>query len=474
MSTKRAAIYCRISSDRRGDGAGVERQRGDLVSLCEARGWESAPHLIYEENDRSAFGAKERPAWRRMLNDADRGLFDILVAWHDDRLWRDVTEQQLVFGLLGDCGVKTIATPGRDYDTASGDDLVMSGVGALFAQKESMDKRRRLVRKMDELAHQGKWSGGFRGFGYSDDHMEINEVEANLLRDAARRIVAGETADSITQEWNVAGIVTVTGKPWRGKSLRRILASPTIAGLRIHRGEIVGDALWPAILDRAKWEAVRDAVESRPEARVGSPRHKYLLSSGLLHCSLCDCPMRARPRSDKVRSYVCVKETLDGVTIKGCGGIRVVSEPLEAAVVEAVFGAFEDGALDRLRAAEVDHDAERGDALAQLQAAEAKLLQVEERYLLGDVSRQAYLGVRDRLTAERDALRSRLARSQSQAFSDDLPRGGADELRTWWNNANIDRKRAFMRLFFEYVTVKRAAHRGARFSKDRIDIRWLI
>lgn len=443
------------------------------MKLCEARGWESAPHLIYEDNDRSAFGAKGRPAWRRMLDDADSGLFDVLVAWHDDRLWRDVTEQQLVFGLLGDCGVKTIATPGRDYDTASGDDLVMSGVGALFAQKESMDKRRRLVRKMDELAHQGKWSGGFRGFGYSDDHMKINEFEANLLRDAARRIVAGEAADSITQAWNAAGIVTVTGKPWRGKSLRRILASPTIAGLRVHHGEVVGDALWPAILDRATWEAVRDAVESRPEARVGSPPRTYLLSGGLLHCALCDCPMRARPRSDKVRSYCCVRETLDGVTIKGCGGIRVVAEPLEEAVVESVLAAIEDGALDKIRAAEVDHDATRRRALANLQAAEKKLLEVEERYLLGDVSRQAYLGVRDSLAAERDALRSRLAQSQSEAFKEDLP-SGVYELRQWWDAANIDRKRTFLRLFFEYVAVKPALHRGARFSKDRIEIKWLV
>lgn len=474
MVTKRAAIYCRISSDRRGDGAGVERQRGDLIKLCEVRGWESAPHLVYEDNDRSAFGAKERPAWRRMLDDADRGLFDVLVAWHDDRLWRDVTEQQLVFGLLGDCGVRTIATPGRDYDTSSGDDLVMSGVGALFAQKESMDKRRRLSRKMEQLARDGMWNGGNRGFGYSPDHMSLNEKEAELLRNAAQRIIAGESGQSIAREWNRAGHTTVTGKPWLGQALRNILVAPTITGLRVHRGEVIGDAKWPGILDRATWEAVRDAISSRPEANVGSPPRTYLLSGGLLRCGLCGGKLRSRPRNDGVRSYVCATEKLDGVTTSsGCGGIRVVAEPLEKLVVESVFAAFEDGTLDKLRAAEVDHDAERRDALAKLQAAEAKLLQVEERYLLGDVSRPPYLRVRASLTAERDGLRRELAKSQSQAFEEDLPHG-TDELRTWWENANIDRKRAFMRLFFEYVTVKRAAHRGANFTKDRIDINWLV
>jgi site-specific DNA recombinase len=470
----RAAVYCRISSDKRGDGAGVERQRDDLVKLCKTRGWESTPQLVYEDNDRSAFGAKERPAWRRMLDDADRGLIDILVAWHDDRLWRDVTEQQMVFSLLGDCGVKTIATPGRDYDTASGDDLVMSGVGALFAQKESMDKRRRLTRKMEQLARDGLWSGGFRGFGYSPDHMTINEEEAALVCDAARRIVAGESGSSIAREWNRAGVVTVTGKPWRGQALRNVLASPAITGLRLHRGEVVGDAKWPAILDRATWEAVRDAIESKPGRRMGSPPRIHLLSGWPLRCGLCGGKLRSRPRNDGVRSYVCSTEKLDGVTISsGCGGLRVVAEPLEKLVVEAVFAAFADGALDKLRATEVDHDADLRDALAQLHAAEAKLLKMEENYLLGDVSRQAYVGVRDRLTTERDGLRKQLATSRSQAFEEDLPRG-ADELRTWWDNANIDRKRAFMRLFFEYVTVKRAAHRGAKFSKDRIDINWLV
>jgi site-specific DNA recombinase len=470
----RAAVYCRISSDKRGDGAGVERQRDDLVKLCGARGWDSTPQLVYEDNDQSAFGAKARPAWRRMLDDADRGLIDVLVAWHDDRLWRDVTEQQLVFKLLGDCGVKTIATPGRDYDTASGDDLVMSGVGALFAQKESMDKRRRLTRKMEQLARDGMWSGGFRGFGYSPDHMSINEEEATLVRDAARRIVAGESGQSIAREWNRAGVTTVTGKQWRGQAVRYVLASPAITGLRVHRGEIIGDAKWPAIIDRGLWEAVRDAVASKPGQRVGHPQRTHLLSGWPLRCGLCGGELRSQARNGGAQSYTCSTQKLDGANVSsGCGGIRVAAEPLEKLVVEAVFAAFDAGALDKLRATEVDHDADLRDALTQLHAAEAKLLAMEERYLLGDVSRQAYVGVRDRLTTERDGLRKRLATSQSQAFKEDLPHG-ADELRTWWDNANIDRKRAFMQLFFEYVTVKRASHRGAKFSADRIDIRWLV
>ena len=38
---------------------------------------------------------------------------------------------------------------------------------------------------------------------------------------------------------------------WQGSTLRRVLISPRIAGLREHNGEVVGKAVWPAIIDEA-------------------------------------------------------------------------------------------------------------------------------------------------------------------------------------------------------------------------------
>lgn len=48
----RAAVYVRISLDRSGKRAGVERQRADCENLCIRRGWTVVE--VFEDNSVSA------------------------------------------------------------------------------------------------------------------------------------------------------------------------------------------------------------------------------------------------------------------------------------------------------------------------------------------------------------------------------------------------------------------------------------
>lgn len=60
MNPKAAAVYCRISDDRTGQRAGVQRQEEDCRALAESRGWPVAD--VYVDNDLSAYSGKPRPA----------------------------------------------------------------------------------------------------------------------------------------------------------------------------------------------------------------------------------------------------------------------------------------------------------------------------------------------------------------------------------------------------------------------------
>jgi DNA invertase Pin-like site-specific DNA recombinase len=55
----RAVTYARISSDKNGDGAGVERQEHDCRALCEANGWTIAEVSV--ESDVSASARSRMP-----------------------------------------------------------------------------------------------------------------------------------------------------------------------------------------------------------------------------------------------------------------------------------------------------------------------------------------------------------------------------------------------------------------------------
>src|SRR5206468_10801675 len=88
--TRLAAIYVRISRDREGVRAGVRRQREDCERLCRDRGWEIVE--VFEDDDRSAFLSKPRPAYLAMLDALKAGTVNTVVAWHPDRLHRSPTE----------------------------------------------------------------------------------------------------------------------------------------------------------------------------------------------------------------------------------------------------------------------------------------------------------------------------------------------------------------------------------------------
>ena len=81
MSTApgRAAIYARISSDASDERAGVTRQTTECEQLAERLG--CVVTEVYIDNDTSAFTARTRDAFERLIVDAQAGQFDDLLIW---------------------------------------------------------------------------------------------------------------------------------------------------------------------------------------------------------------------------------------------------------------------------------------------------------------------------------------------------------------------------------------------------------
>jgi putative DNA-invertase from lambdoid prophage Rac len=99
----RVAIYARVSLD---DG-----RQDPENQLAELRAWSArAGHTVSEEYvDRASGGkgASERPELSRMLQDAHKRKFDILLCWALDRLSREgMTEVIAYLRRLGNAGIK--------------------------------------------------------------------------------------------------------------------------------------------------------------------------------------------------------------------------------------------------------------------------------------------------------------------------------------------------------------------------------
>lgn len=74
-------------------------------------------------------------------------------------------------------------------------------------------------------------------------------------------------------------------KSWQTSAVRQILCSGRIAGLREHHGQVIGHAVWPAIITPAERDCVLARIAARSVTKTRAPR-TYLLS-GLLRCGRC-------------------------------------------------------------------------------------------------------------------------------------------------------------------------------------------
>lgn len=160
--------------------------------------------------------------------------------------------------------------------------------------------------------------------------ITVRADEAVIVRQLVERYLAGESLRSLTVWLEGEGITTVSGGVWRSSTLRSLLASGRIAGLREHRGQVVGSAVWAPIISTEQ----RDRVLARMAAAATTGRRTprgYLLS-GLGRCGKCEGKLFSSRRQNS-RRYVCQSGPDHG----GCGRLTVVAEPLEQFVTEQVL-----------------------------------------------------------------------------------------------------------------------------------------
>lgn len=142
---KAAAIYVRISDDRKGDELGVKRQTKDCTALAERKGWGIGE--VYPDDDRSAYSGKPRPNYLRMLNDIRSGHRDAVIVYDLDRLIRIPRELEEFFEVCDRAGVTAMATVSGEIDLSTDNGRFHARILGAVARKESDDKSRRIRRK---------------------------------------------------------------------------------------------------------------------------------------------------------------------------------------------------------------------------------------------------------------------------------------------------------------------------------------
>jgi len=458
-----AAIYARISSDPTGRALGVQRQLEDCRRLAADRGWTVADE--YVDNDVSAYSGKRRPEYERMLADVRDGLRDAVIVYNMDRLTRRPIELEEFTAVCEAAGLRQVVTATSDVDLGTDDGLFMARITAAVAAKESARKSARVRRKMQQNAELGLPGGGAnRPYGYEADKITINPAEAEIVREIIARYIAGESARAIAEDLKEREVPTSTGVEWRSTTIRGILLSPRIAGLRAHRGEIVGEAVWEPIITVEQRQQVLNVNQQKQAAGRRAPR-RYLLS-GMLRCGKCGGKLFSAARVNE-RRYVCAS----GPDHRGCGGIMVNAARVEEWLTAAVLYRLDTPDMEAVLTGQHAQDDRYTDLVAQRERLESRMRELAAMFSEGEISRLEWKAARDPLEAQLTGVDQQLSRLTTATTLDRLV-GQGEALSAGWEQMTLERQAAIIRAVLDYATILPAT--GNRFDPGRVHPVWVL
>ena len=289
-TTKRVALYLRQSLDSKGEGLAIARQNEACRTFVAHRpGWVIDEAHVYTDNNVSAYKRKVRPGFTAMLAAAERHEFDEIVGYAFDRFTRTRRDEIIVSELVTKSGVG-ISTVADNIDLSTVGGRMTATILGAVAAAEVERKGVRQVLANRQTAESGVRTAGRRLFGYNDDRVTLNRVEAKVVKQSFADLLAGRSCSAIARDINAAGVPTSYGKKFTHHSIRNMLTNPTYAGLRSYKGEVItGKAPWKAVVSESTWRTackILDDPSRRTNPHSGGLR-KWLLT-GIAKCGVCD------------------------------------------------------------------------------------------------------------------------------------------------------------------------------------------
>lgn len=473
-------IYLRISEDDELEGNGVDNQ----LRVCTAdlpADWVVVD--VINDNDTSATSEKPRDGYEDMLGRLKIGQAQAVMAYKQDRLTRKVVEAAALLDLVDSHGVR-IAIKGQgvlpltkgNFDARA--NFLTSTVNA---RREIEAISARVTLNCEGRAMKGKPQGkvpfGYRRHPVTDADGQIifnhkgrikekidviHEPEAAVIRMAVEQLLAGRSVRSITNEIELGEIRPVGGGAWDTRQVRRLMTMPTYAGLRLYRGQVIGDASWPAIITPAQHhQAV--AIFADPVRKAMAPvgRAPKWLLTGIAVCGLCGDGSRLavqhdrRPGRNAQSVYRCTPVSAQH---PGCWASSNVDD-VEAWVAAAI--------KDRLADPKLGEPSE--DAADRINALYAHVAKLEGELL--EIAGDADLGYAE--AKAMGASRRAKIKTLNDQVSELLPQV-AQRIKLDWDTADVANRRTVIEQLIKRIELY-PGHRVGRkrgFAPEQVRIEW--
>lgn len=379
----KAAIYCRLSEEDRNkqfetdDSNSIQNQKAMLLQYAIEQKWEV--YNIYSDDDYTG-SDRNRPEFRRLLEDAEKHRFDIILCKTQSRFTRELElVERYIHGLFPIWGIRFVSVV-DNADTANKGNKKSRQINGLVNEWYLEDMSENIRSVLTNRRQNGFHIGAFALYGYKKDpdqkgHLLIDEEAAAVVREVFTLFSQGYGKTAIARMLNDRGVPNPTeykrlhglryqqpkgktGTLWKYFAISNMLENEIYIGNMVQgkygsvsyktkQNKPRPKSEWyrvegthEPIIDRELWDRVQAilAQHAKPfsAGTVG-------LFARKVRCAGCGCTMR----SSKNRGRHYLQCSTRHVSKDACVGAFISVEKLERIVIDE---------LNRLSAKYLDKD----------------------------------------------------------------------------------------------------------------------
>ena len=364
-SKLRFVIYARKSTEEDDKQfRSIDRQVEECKNVAVRNGYNV---VDVKTEQHSARYSGQRPVFNEVLSKVENGEYDAIIAYHPDRLSRNMLEAGMLLDML--CPrkgekrsvLKTLVFSQLSFTNDSAGRMMLAVLFAM-AMQYSDHLQEVVTGGMGKAADAGKAQGNWK-WGYIIDKKGDYIPDPkyfHVIRHGWDMILNGASQTEVLEYWKMEDVHTYTkttpgkdGKrvdPLNPTSVSRIFTQTIYYGVLTWDGrtaDLRGNGKFMAMVTQEEWDRAQYLIDKGPNGRkrrrTTAAKERFLPLRGLVHCHGCGEPMypyvggkknAGRPRllyyrcqnkhcpygTHEVRGYEVFNQLykyLDGITLRG-------------------------------------------------------------------------------------------------------------------------------------------------------------
>ncbi|MDP2939720.1 MAG: recombinase family protein [Candidatus Omnitrophota bacterium] len=314
----KVAIYIRVSTeDQAKEGTSLEVQREFLINYAKKEGWEiyhPDEKDVYED-DESGY-SRERTELKRLLTDAKRGRFNMVLVYKIDRFSRKLKDLLNLVDELEEMNIG-LKSATEYYDTTNSAGKMMFQQLGSFAEFERNRIKERVFPGMIKGVQRGNWQGArYSPYGYSynkldpEKKLRVVEEEEKIVKLIYTMYLANQSTARIAGYLYKKEYKTRSGGSFHTKLIGDILKNQvylgkiiwnrhhydkrnkTRKGYRYIKNEdskvIIADGRHEAIITQEDFDLVQKKLKANRKGVMHRNGVKEYPLSGILFCGKCN------------------------------------------------------------------------------------------------------------------------------------------------------------------------------------------